>query len=38
MKKRGLPSPDTGDALAATFAEINPVKMSDSRSSEPEAV
>ncbi len=38
MKKRGLPSPDTGDALAATFAEINPVKMSDSRSSAPEAV
>lgn len=28
MKKRGLPSPDTGDALALTFAQPVPVKTS----------
>lgn len=31
MEKRGVDSPDTGDALALTFAQPVPVKMSDTQ-------
>ncbi len=40
MLRRGLPSPDTGDALAMTFAQPVPMKMEESMSedfTEPEA-
>ena len=30
MEKRGLPSPDFGDALAMTFAQPVPVKRDES--------
>ncbi len=38
MRARGLPSPDTADALSFTFYEITPTRRQGSMSAEPEAV
>lgn len=39
MKERGLPSPDTGDALACTFFQLVPIKREiEGQLSEPEVV
>lgn len=38
MRARGLPSPDTADALSFTFYELTPTRQVGSKSAEPEAV
>jgi hypothetical protein len=37
MKARGLPSPDTADALSFTFAELVPIRRHGSGATEPDA-